>query len=233
MNPPISVTWLQSMLKPDVTLQFAVDDGRVMTWAPGHYVYCRVSFPSIVPGYYTITEREQRVPDASVTMEEDLVVARVEVASNTGEMYGAERTLSANVFVEAIRTADAVVSADTPLDPIATGVTYRHDGRRHMVAARVTRDEIEGVSYYLKNLVGTLDLFYWSRASYLVIRLHATQLGAAGGRPTPEVMMGTKAAAQIVLMPSLLTGGLWLPPAPLVFTRCEHSDRPQEGVRVR
>lgn len=230
MNPPN--VWLKSMLKPDMTLQFAVDDGRVMTWDAGYRIYSRVSFPSVVPGYYSITEREQRVPDASVTVEEDLVVARVEVASNTGDVYGAERTLSANLFVEAIRTATEVVSSSAELNPIAKDVTYHHDARRYMTAARVTDDEMEGVCYYLKNLVGTLDLFYSSRASYLVIHLHATKLGAPGGRRTPEVMMGTNAAAQIVLMPSLLSRGMWLPPAPLVFTRCEHSAPPQEGVRV-
>lgn len=232
MNTPTPVIWLPSMLKPDVTLQFAVDDGRAMTWDAGHRINCRVSFPSIVPGYYTITERERRVPDASVTQEEDLVIARVEVASNAGDVYSAERTLSANVFVEAIRTADEVVPAGTALDPIASGVTYHHDGRGRMAAARANGEGGEAVLFYLKNLVGTLDLFHWSRASYLVIRLHATELGAPGGRATPEVTMGTNAAAQIVLMPSLLTGGLWLPPAPLVFSRVGHSAPPQLGVRV-
>jgi hypothetical protein len=220
------------MLKPDATLQFAVDDGRMMTWDAGHRVNCRVSFPSIVPGYYHIAEGEQRVPDASVTVEEDLVIARVEVASNTGDVYSAERTLSANVFVEAIRTADEIVPSSVQLDPIATGVYYHHDGRRRMTAARTDDAGEEAVVFYLKNLVGVLDLFHKSGGSKLVIRLHATPLGAPGGRATPEVTMGTNAAAQIVLMPSLLTGGLWLPPAPLVFTRCEHSARPQQGVRV-
>jgi hypothetical protein len=230
MNPPN--IWLRSMLKPDMTLQFAVDDGRVMTWEAGRRISCRVLFHSIVPGYFTIVEREQRHPDISETQEEDLVVARVEVVSSTGDVYSAERTLSANVFVEAIRTADEVVPSSAQLDPIAMGVTYHHDSRRFMTAARVTDDAVEGVCYYLKNLVGKLDLFHWSRASYLVIRLHATKLGSASRRATPEVTMGTPAAAQIVLMPSVLTRGLWLPPAPLVFTRCEHAAPPQEGVRV-
>ena len=148
--------WLQSMLKPDVTLQFAVDDGRVMTWDAGHRIDCRVSFPSTAPGFYSISEKERRVPDASVTVEEDLVVARVEVASNTGDVYGAERTLSANVFVEAIRTADAAVPSNAQLEPIATDVYSRHDGRRLMVAARAD-DTDEAVVFYPKNLVSRCE----------------------------------------------------------------------------
>jgi hypothetical protein len=222
-----SLIWLPSTIKTDAILQFAIDDGRVLTWDHGHRVDCRVAFLSVVPGWFTLTERGIR-PDANVIREEDLIVARVEVASDTGEVYGAERTLSANVFVEAIRTAHCSVRANEELDPIATGVTYHNDSRRYMTAMR---DGDNIVCFYLKNLVGTLDLFRGS-IGQLVIRLHATTLGAPGGSRTPEVTMQTHAAGQIVLMPSLLSHGMWLPPAPLVFTRCEHSARPQQGVRA-
>jgi hypothetical protein len=234
-----SVTVLDSAFESDATLSFPMRDGRQLTILRDHRITCRIAFLRVQRGAVSLTFGGAPQEDiAKSASDEDFVDCQVDVADETGAMFRTLKTLSANAFLEAVRTAHTLPSRGATLEPLLSGIYYRHDHRWYLPALAEAYSErgSRGVVYYLKNLVGTLDLLKWCPSgghTELVIRVAALDYGAPGGGGVPEVTVATGWAARFILLTKLVSEGRHRPDAPTVFDAIEDRAPAQAGVQVR
>jgi hypothetical protein len=213
---------LRSILQTDITLCFRVADGRTLRVHRGD-VRCGVTIRGKKAG------RHQE--------DSEYVIASLEMADNRGVVFECAQDIRADLLFELVRAGEVVAPVHSDkLQEVLTGIQCIPDGRRHIPVVGLTSEGFVAFAYWTEDFHYDFDLFALPRVDLDLLVIRAKPIGGlmagSGLSETPTILMQSRWAPGLVLLPTLFRGSDHRVEREPVFVETDRRGQAQSLVEV-